>query len=189
MPKWFLVYFLGMFLCGEASAAEIEYEISGRLAEGGVFSGTFVLDTQAFDDADSDTDGFFALREVDVTLSDTDLFFSGPSTSRQGTATEGELGQSSITGNQSLGFLFNSDDMISNVFTQTLFGPFNGDPNIAQPIGPVITDLGYFDGAGSSLVVELSLTVIPEPASVIFVVGGMLGVGRRRYEKRAHSLA
>ncbi|MGI9455250.1 MAG: PEP-CTERM sorting domain-containing protein [Aeoliella sp.] len=183
---WQLMYilhfvFLGLILPDIAGAvapfgSPIRYQLSGHLDDGGEFFGTFTVDPLALDSHPSASFGRFTLTDVSMRVIQTPILSMDGNTLSAGSASEATLFQTAGTfPRQSIDFEFVSDDGLSGVFTDILFGPFSGDPNVATAIAGAFQG-GYFDGNGQPNIVSLTLTVIPEPSSLAHVLIGAIGL-------------
>lgn len=157
----------------------VYYQIEGALEEGGEFFGTFAIDTLATDKESTLGYGEFDLVDVEIHLVNTTLFGSGGNTATSGIATEATFVQSDFGPRQLITFTLLASNGLSNAFTELVFMPFTGDPDTISPIeGPFVD--GYFDGSGQSSIVSLSLVRVPEPASVLLALMGLMAMPRRR---------
>ena len=177
----FLVLSIGL----STAEAEFVYELSGELAEGGNFSGTFTVDTTAADMDPSPLNGSFQLSDVDIVLENSTLFGQGNS----GAATDAFLAQN----------FFANPDAIEHIVQWEFFGDggsvvFGGLIFVdTDPIGDVNTPLpipngslltSFFSGGGGNSEVlldtfEISLVTVPEPTSIPVIVSVFALIARR----------
>jgi len=151
-------------------ADTVDYLISGTLDDGGIFSGSFTLDSNSPDLESATGRGEFELADFEFTLTDTSLFMSGGNTATSGSATSISLFQNEFSSESTLVIDLVSDSGSGGVFTDIEFVPFVGDADTLQFLDPAAFNGGFFDGAGGANIVTFNLEIVPEPTSALLLI-------------------